>query len=108
MDTVKVFEDVRCDYIDESDMFWRVDAWFPESEEGMVIAYIDELTGRVLYNRPEARYDTLAQETINEKVAEITARLSKEAVESAVTKLEPCVVPSALGCTTRDSDSRRV
>ena len=67
----KVYEEVRCDYIDEDDKFWRVDAWLPGKEEGEVIAYVDDLTGRVLYNTPEARFDAAAQEEIRAKVNEI-------------------------------------
>ncbi len=66
---------IKCDYIceDEDDMFWRVDAWRTndENEEGKVIAYIDDLTGRVVYADPEARFDKVAQAVIKEKVSEI-------------------------------------
>ena len=68
--------EVVCDYIDESDGFWRVDA-FPtgeniwgHEEEGTVIAYIDDLSGRVLYNDPFARTDSMAQAVIQEKIDE--------------------------------------
>lgn len=60
----RIFEEVRCDYMAEDDHFWRVDAWRPAAEQGEVIAYIDDLTGRVLYACPEARYDSAAQEII--------------------------------------------
>ena len=58
--------EIRCNYMDEEDRFWRVDAWKTDNdnEEGHVIAYIDDITGRVLYTDPLARVDTTAQEII--------------------------------------------
>ena len=65
--------EIRCDYIDETDMFWRVDAWKSsnDNEEGSVIAYIDSITGRVLYTDPLARVDSYAQEVIKDKLSEL-------------------------------------
>lgn len=72
------WEEVRCDHLDEIDLFWRVDAWKTDDdcEEGKVIAYIDDLTGRVLYIDPLARTDELAQEVIMEKVRELDDGIS--------------------------------
>jgi len=68
--------EVKCDYIDEDDLFWRVDAWksADDDEEGKVIAYIDDLTGRVIYTDPIARVDEYVQEIIKEKKKEISCR----------------------------------
>ena len=65
------WSEVKCDYCDDG--FWRVDAWETDdsNEEGTVIAFVDDLTGRVLYNDPVARVDSLAQEVIHEKVHDI-------------------------------------
>lgn len=65
--------EIRCNYFDDTDGFWRVDAWLTDddNEEGKVIAYIDDLTGRVLYNDTLARIDTHAQEIIKDKQNEI-------------------------------------
>ena len=76
MKDYRVFEEVRCDYMPEDDKFWRVDAWRPGQEQGEVIAYVDDLTGRVLYNCPDARIDVVAQEEIKAKVGEIRNRAS--------------------------------
>ena len=67
------WKEIRCNHLDENDLFWRVDAWKTENdaEEGEVIAYIDDLTGRVLYADPIARTDELAQEVIKAKVSEL-------------------------------------
>ena len=71
-DTVE-YGEIRIDYIDDEDMFWRVDAWMTDddNEEGTVIAYIDNLTGRVLYTDPLARISEYAQDEIKAKVTEI-------------------------------------
>lgn len=80
-----IWAEIRCDYIDETDRFWRVDAWTTGdgNEEGSVIAHIDDLTGRVVYADPRARYDNNAQEVIKEKVNEI-----KTAYDNLVKKIE--------------------
>lgn len=68
-----LFSEVRCDYIDESDGFWRVDAWKTDddNEEGKVIALIDSLTARVVYVDNVARMDPLVDEVIAEKRKEL-------------------------------------
>lgn len=60
--------EIRTDYINEMDDFLRVDAWKTDDdgEEGKVIAYIDTLSGRVLYVDPAAITDEYAQEEIKE------------------------------------------
>ena len=65
--------EIRCDYLCEDDGFWRVDAWktSDDNEEGKVIAYIDDLTFRVLYVDPRAMTDDYAQEVINDKIANL-------------------------------------
>ena len=62
--------EIRCDYCDD-DGFWSVDAWRTDNgnEMGNVIAYIDSLTGRVIYTEPLARVDEYAQEVIKEALA---------------------------------------
>lgn len=70
---MSMWSDIRCDYLDEENYFWTVDAWITDddNEEGKVIAHIDDLTGRVVYNDPLARIDEYAQEIIKNKVKEI-------------------------------------
>lgn len=67
------WSEIRIEYMDEEDGFWRVDAWQTDddSEEGKVIALIDDLTGRVIYLEPLARMDEMAQEVIAEKVRQL-------------------------------------
>lgn len=69
------WSEIRCDYLceDRDDRFWRVDAWKTDddNEEGKVIAYIDDLTLRVLYIDPVARTDEYAQEVIRDRIEEL-------------------------------------
>lgn len=61
------WSEIRCDFINEDDGFWRVDAWLTDddNEEGEVIAYIsDENPDIVIYHDNEARVDEYAQEII--------------------------------------------
>lgn len=62
--------EIRCTHLDTETNFWSVDARKTESdeEEGRVIAYIDDFTGRVIYTEPLARVDSYAQEVIREKI----------------------------------------
>lgn len=64
------WSEIRCDFLNTEDNFWRVDAWQTDdgAEEGTVIAYIDDFTGRVIYTDPLATVDEYAQEVIKEKI----------------------------------------
>lgn len=66
------FAQVQCDFCTD-DGFWTVDAWKTDddSEEGKVVAYIDDLTARVIYTDPLARVDPMTQETIRQKLVEL-------------------------------------
>ena len=77
--------EIRIDYLDEETNFWSVDAWktTDDNEDGRVIAYIDNHSGRVVYTDPLARIDKYAQEEIAAKVAEI-----KKEHPFSVTELE--------------------
>ena len=72
--------EIACWYLCEDDKFWRVDAWRTnnDAEEGKVIAYIDDLTGRVLYIDPLASVDAHAQKVISAKVNEIESKIDKK------------------------------
>lgn len=66
--------EIKCDYLCEEpdDMFWRVDAWKTDNDEGKVIAYIDDLTGRVVYADPDARFDEYAQAVIKDRLKDLS------------------------------------
>lgn len=82
MDAVSHWAEIRCDYMDKGTRFWSVDAWktADDSEPGTVIAYIDDITGRVIYTEPLARVDKYAQEVINDRIAhlECPVRIEKK------------------------------
>ena len=83
------WKEIRCSYLDEADRFWRVDAWETEddTEPGKVIAYIDDLTRRVLYIDPLARTDSYAQEVISAKLDELKSPVSLEKHKSGTYSL---------------------
>lgn len=66
MEKLEIYEEVRCDYYDPEG-FWCVDAWYPNKEEGIVIAVINDLGGVYAIND----LDTKAKEIISEKVKKI-------------------------------------
>ena len=63
----RIYEDVVCNY-NTGDGFWTVDAWYPNNEEGVVVAVINELTGGVYAIKD---LDDLAKKVIADKVKEI-------------------------------------
>lgn len=70
------FTEVRCDFFDEQDGVWCVDAWTsPEDcdDDGEVIAKINPDTLEVKYNKPEFAKDELAHEVIRWRLHEITS-----------------------------------
>ncbi len=73
MENKKHWAEIRCDYIDETDGYWYVDAWLTgdDDEEGKSIAVIDADTAKVFYIDAMARWDKEAQEVIQKKVGEI-------------------------------------
>ena len=75
---MSMYKEVRITHLDPKDQFWRVDAWETDEDEeaGKVIAYIDDITRRVLYHDPVARIDKLAQEAIQAKIAEIDDKVT--------------------------------
>lgn len=92
--------DIKCTHLDTEDLFWRVDAWtsLNSTEEGKVIAYIDDLTGRVIYNDPLARTDRYAQEVILGKLADLDISLKIEKQQSHIA----IFIPTAHGSLVAD------
>lgn len=70
------YTEVRCDYLDEEENFWCVDAWDTDDEnaEGRVIAVIHNPDGDIHYCEVEARLSPLAQEVIKAKIAELRGK----------------------------------
>lgn len=73
------YAEARCDHLDESDGFWRVDAWESgdDDEEGSVVAFVHDATGDFVICDPLARLSKLVKEAIEAKRAEIFARERK-------------------------------
>lgn len=65
----KHWSEVRNDFIDDDNICY-IDAWetSDDNEEGIVIAYVDRNTGKVIYTNPIALNDELAQEAIKEAI----------------------------------------
>lgn len=66
----RIYSEVLCNY-NNGDGFWCVDAWYPNKEEGMVIAVINELTGGVYAFKD---IDDVAKEVIAEATKEIKSK----------------------------------
>ena len=62
------YAEIRCDFYDNEEEKWFVDAWFTDddNEEGTVIAKVNYKTKEVEYLDNDAKTDSLAQEVINE------------------------------------------
>lgn len=69
------WSEIRRGFINENDGFLRIDAWKTDddAEIGKVIAYVDTLSGRVIYIDPGARTDPYAQEEIEAAVTKYKA-----------------------------------
>ena len=76
MEMREVYAEVRCT-TENTEGFWMVDAYKTDddNEIGEVIAAIHSKSGDVFYVDNLARRSPLAQEVIQEKVAEINGRL---------------------------------
>ena len=69
----KQFGEVRCDYFDDYDGNWLVDAWrtAEDDEEGIVVAKINPDTLEVTYTDRDYAKDKLVRETVAWKLKEI-------------------------------------
>ena len=69
----RVYTEVRCDYFNEEENYWYVDAWKSDddNEEGMTIAAINGTTGDVFYVDKSAWDLKEVREVIDEKRKEI-------------------------------------
>ena len=67
------FGEVRCDYFDDYDGNWLVDAWrtSEDDEEGVVVAKINPDTFEVTYTDRDYAKDKLVKETVASKLKEI-------------------------------------
>lgn len=63
------WSEIRSDLVDE-EFICYIDTWRKGEEQGQTIAWVDMLSGCVIYACPEARIDVDAQEVIQETVKE--------------------------------------
>lgn len=72
------FSEVRCDYFDDYDGVWCVDAWKTGDgdEEGTVVAKINPDTLEVSYTSPNYAKDMLVFETVRMKLRDILNELA--------------------------------
>jgi hypothetical protein len=70
------YTEVRCDYLDEEEHYWCVDAWDSNEPDaqGRVIAVIHDPDGDIHYCEVEARLSPMAQEVIKAKIAELKSK----------------------------------
>lgn len=68
MSKTSKWTEIRCDYFDEENGTYSVDAWrtYDENEEGKVIAKIDLYNQTVEYIDEDAKTDAYAQRVITE------------------------------------------
>lgn len=77
MENKSFWQEIKCDYLDEQEGYWTVDAWETWNEpdaEGKVVAVIDADTAKVYCIDKLALYDTYAQKVISQKRDEILNR----------------------------------
>lgn len=76
------WSEVKCNYVDDESICY-IDAWKEGEEQGQTIAWVDMLSGRIIYGCPEAHMDILAQEAIAKSVNK-----AKEAHPYSVNRME--------------------
>lgn len=53
-------------------MYWCIDARKTDNGEGTTVAYIDDLTGKVIYADPRARTDEQVQAAVRDRLADLS------------------------------------
>ena len=69
----RIYKEVVCDYFDEENKWWTIDAWTdPDKEDnGRVIGYVDGESGNIYYKVEGAESDPLVCEVALAKQAEV-------------------------------------
>ncbi len=99
------YKEVRCDYYDEDERYWCVDAWKTgdDNEGGRTVAVINDFGG-VFYADPDARLCTRVVECINDKLAEMKAESVKAQTqaETITITLNESLHPAAFSAKLKD------
>ena len=71
----EVYGEVRCDYLNEEDNWWCIDAWktADDNEEGEVVGWVDAVSGNIYYKHETAMCSQKVREVATAKQAEIRA-----------------------------------
>ena len=71
----EVYGEVRCDYLNEEDNWWCIDAWktADDNEEGEVVGWVDAVSGNIYYKHEKAMCSQKVREVATAKQAEIRA-----------------------------------
>jgi hypothetical protein len=82
----EVYGEVRCDYLNEEDNWWCIDAWktADDNEEGEVVGWVDAVSGNIYYKHEKAMCSQKVREVALAKQAEIRAEKKKVWVVSIV------------------------
>ena len=71
----EVYGEVRCDYLNEEDNWWCIDAWktADDNEEGEVVGWVDAVSGNIYYKHEKAMCSQKVREVAESRQAEIRA-----------------------------------
>ena len=75
---------VSCQITEADDSFWKVEAETAADNRISVVAWIDDITGRVLYNDPRAKTDPFICHIIDQKVRTLMSPLKIEKKSSCI------------------------
>lgn len=76
----EVYGEVRCDYLNEEDNWWCIDAWktSDDNEEGEVVGWVDAVSGNIYYKHETAMCSQKVREVATAKQAEVRAEKDSE------------------------------
>lgn len=71
----EVYGEVRCDYLNEEDNWWCIDAWKTagDNDEGEVVGWVDAVSGNIYYKHETAMCSQKVREVAESRQAEIRA-----------------------------------
>ena len=78
-DQSEVYGEVRCDYLNEVDGWWCVDAWksIDDDESGESVAWVDAISGNIYYKHETAMCSEMVYNAAKEKQAEVRKEVAQ-------------------------------